>query len=469
MACGNGCEADSGEEGVGQRDTECRAAADILRGDAPSNVGPVTMVRTPLTAMHYSGGGTTIMQLALTDVFGEPFPEIMRTSVLEPAGMNHSTFLQPLPPALVPVGRELDLLLHRSDADDRQVGIGCRQGPSQNRLDIAQRRIGDHQDALGEMREPLDHPPVVGRVVDPLCERKELSIDKKTQLRAPEHRMIMLACCELKNRDDVLGLQVRQVLQDLLSRRSRRKEFQNVCDTDAQAADAGSSSTHCDVCCDPIHLAQHQLLHTISTLSIITHRCGLSPRRIPRNGDRHGVGSGEDGPLPPSRSAWLGRRGLRHPAGPGRSLAVHPTGDSGPGEGNRRSTSARRSPASRSATRSTAGSTSRSAPASRGPRGPSPRWPRSCAPAAGTTSSCSLCLDARRLSAGVRGHACSHVTRPGWRTHPGIASRRTRVPARPRRRVRLRPRRASRQSAPTAAGRRPTGPVARRRPGSPGR
>ena len=72
----------------------------ILRGDAPSNVGPVTMVRPPLTAMHYSGGGTTIMQLALTDVFGESFPEIMRTSVLEPAGMTRSTFLQPLPPAL---------------------------------------------------------------------------------------------------------------------------------------------------------------------------------------------------------------------------------------------------------------------------------------------------------------------------------------------------------------------------------
>ena len=72
----------------------------ILQGDAPSNVGPVTMVRTPLTAMHYSGGGATIMQLALTDVFGEPFPEILRARVLEPAGITHSTFLQPLPPAL---------------------------------------------------------------------------------------------------------------------------------------------------------------------------------------------------------------------------------------------------------------------------------------------------------------------------------------------------------------------------------
>jgi hypothetical protein len=90
----------------------------------------------------------------------------------------------------------------------------------------------------------------------------ELSIDKETQLRAPEHRMIMLACCELKNRDDVLGLQVRQVLQDFLSRRPRRKEFQHVCDTDAQAADARSSSTHGHVCCDPIHLARHQLLQT---------------------------------------------------------------------------------------------------------------------------------------------------------------------------------------------------------------
>ena len=28
MACGDGCEADAGEEGVGQRDAECRAAAD---------------------------------------------------------------------------------------------------------------------------------------------------------------------------------------------------------------------------------------------------------------------------------------------------------------------------------------------------------------------------------------------------------------------------------------------------------
>ncbi|MXV94566.1 MAG: beta-lactamase family protein [Gemmatimonadetes bacterium] len=73
-------------------------AVQILDGDEPSNVEAVTMVRPPLTAMHYSGGGTTIMQLALTDVFGEPFPELMRKTVLEPVGMTTSTFEQPLPP-----------------------------------------------------------------------------------------------------------------------------------------------------------------------------------------------------------------------------------------------------------------------------------------------------------------------------------------------------------------------------------
>ena len=73
--------------------------AQILEGHAPSNVGPVELVRPPLTAMHYSGGGTTIMQLALTDVRGESFPDLMRRTVLEPVGMTHSTFEHPLPPA----------------------------------------------------------------------------------------------------------------------------------------------------------------------------------------------------------------------------------------------------------------------------------------------------------------------------------------------------------------------------------
>ena len=42
----------------------------ILNGDKPSNVGDVFMERAPQTAMKYSGGGVTVMQLALADALG---------------------------------------------------------------------------------------------------------------------------------------------------------------------------------------------------------------------------------------------------------------------------------------------------------------------------------------------------------------------------------------------------------------
>jgi len=70
----------------------------ILKGDKPSNVGPVLLARPPMTAFHYSGGGVTIMQLALTDVIGRPYSEILQEYVLRPIGMTQSAFEQPLSP-----------------------------------------------------------------------------------------------------------------------------------------------------------------------------------------------------------------------------------------------------------------------------------------------------------------------------------------------------------------------------------
>src|SRR5262249_55883960 len=49
-----------------------------------------------------SGGGYTIMQQMLIDVVKKPFPEIMRSLVLEPAGMTHSTYEQPPPATRAP-------------------------------------------------------------------------------------------------------------------------------------------------------------------------------------------------------------------------------------------------------------------------------------------------------------------------------------------------------------------------------
>ena len=70
----------------------------ILDGEKPSNVGPVLLARSPMTAVHYSGGGVTILQLALTDVAGTPYPNILQEYVLGPVGMTQSTFEQPLSP-----------------------------------------------------------------------------------------------------------------------------------------------------------------------------------------------------------------------------------------------------------------------------------------------------------------------------------------------------------------------------------
>lgn len=70
----------------------------ILDGQSPSNVGAVRMERPPLTGMKYSGGGVTIMELALVDAVGKPFPQILEEWVLGPIGMTDSAYEQPLGP-----------------------------------------------------------------------------------------------------------------------------------------------------------------------------------------------------------------------------------------------------------------------------------------------------------------------------------------------------------------------------------
>ena len=62
----------------------------ILEGQAPSNVGKVVFARPPFTAYKYSGGGFVILQLALTELTGHPFPEVLRSEVLEPLQMTDS-------------------------------------------------------------------------------------------------------------------------------------------------------------------------------------------------------------------------------------------------------------------------------------------------------------------------------------------------------------------------------------------
>src|SRR6266446_10698071 len=72
----------------------------ILDGAPPANTSPIFVDLIPGMQFRYSGGGTTIAQLAVTDVVGLPFPDLMRELVLAPLGMENSGFEQPPPPIL---------------------------------------------------------------------------------------------------------------------------------------------------------------------------------------------------------------------------------------------------------------------------------------------------------------------------------------------------------------------------------
>lgn len=69
----------------------------VLNGKEPANSKPVVVDTLPGSAWRYSGGGYTVVQLAMEDVTGLPFDRLMANLVLEPIGMTSSTYTQPLP------------------------------------------------------------------------------------------------------------------------------------------------------------------------------------------------------------------------------------------------------------------------------------------------------------------------------------------------------------------------------------
>jgi CubicO group peptidase (beta-lactamase class C family) len=73
----------------------------ILNGEAPANNSPIRVDTVPGTRWRYSGGGFEIIQEVLNDVTNTPFPKLMHDLVLQPLGMRHSTYEQPLPGKLL--------------------------------------------------------------------------------------------------------------------------------------------------------------------------------------------------------------------------------------------------------------------------------------------------------------------------------------------------------------------------------
>ena len=74
----------------------------VLSGSPPANSPPVKLLMKPGYKFKYSGGGYTVVQQLLIDVTGQAFPQFMQQQVLEPLGMDHSTYEQPLPEKFAP-------------------------------------------------------------------------------------------------------------------------------------------------------------------------------------------------------------------------------------------------------------------------------------------------------------------------------------------------------------------------------
>ena len=69
----------------------------ILDGAPPANTAAVRVNMEPGSMFRYSGGGSTIAQLAIMDIEKKPYPKIAEETVLKPLGMTSSTYEQPLP------------------------------------------------------------------------------------------------------------------------------------------------------------------------------------------------------------------------------------------------------------------------------------------------------------------------------------------------------------------------------------
>ncbi|HJQ68426.1 MAG TPA: serine hydrolase [Blastocatellia bacterium] len=69
----------------------------ILDGAPPANTAAVRVNMEPGARFRYSGGGTTIAQLAIMDIEKRPYPKIAKDTVLDRLKMTNSTYSQPLP------------------------------------------------------------------------------------------------------------------------------------------------------------------------------------------------------------------------------------------------------------------------------------------------------------------------------------------------------------------------------------
>jgi len=98
-----------------QKGKELPTVTEILDGLPPSNSGAVRSLFEPGLKSQYSGGGTTISQLILENVTGEKYEDYMMKNILQPLGMNESSFNQP------PLQNRINLLATGYEGNGKEV------------------------------------------------------------------------------------------------------------------------------------------------------------------------------------------------------------------------------------------------------------------------------------------------------------------------------------------------------------
>jgi len=78
------------------RDLALPTDIDILNGTGVANSPRLESLKQPGAELAYSGGGYTVVEVAMQDVAGKPFDELMREWILGPLNMQSSEFTQPL-------------------------------------------------------------------------------------------------------------------------------------------------------------------------------------------------------------------------------------------------------------------------------------------------------------------------------------------------------------------------------------
>ena len=81
------------------QDDDFPSITSVLKGQG--NSGKVCVDMVPGSEWRYSGGGYTIMEKLVEDVSGMPLEEYMAINILQPIGMNNSTYNQPLSSDLI--------------------------------------------------------------------------------------------------------------------------------------------------------------------------------------------------------------------------------------------------------------------------------------------------------------------------------------------------------------------------------